>query len=196
MSEDQMKPCPFCGGEAERIDIPTDDEMDENAGGSCIQCNRCAASTALHFDRKENLISSWNDRVVDRSGNEFVKRLRDRALLAREEDTATALGDALHFEEAAERLNALTARVAELEAENERLRGGLLEHVTDNLWNAYHSGIVRDGAWTDGGMTDAKRLRRELGLDHPGHHDAEMIEASIPELAAKLVERAALEPEA
>lgn len=117
MSEDRMKPCPFCGGEAERIDIPTDDEMDENAGGSCIQCNRCAASTALHFDRKENLVSSWNDRVVDRSGNEFVKRLRDRALFAREEDTATATSDALHFEEAAERLNALTARVAELEDE-------------------------------------------------------------------------------
>ena len=57
-----LKPCPFCGGEAERIDIPAEHDDIENAGASCIQCSRCAASTALHFDRKENLESSWNDR--------------------------------------------------------------------------------------------------------------------------------------
>lgn len=67
-----LAPCPFCGGEAERIDIPTvgsDPELggDPNAGGSCISCKRCAASTALHFDRKENLYSSWNDRAASRS---------------------------------------------------------------------------------------------------------------------------------
>lgn len=66
-----LAPCPFCGGEAERIDIPTvgsDPELggDPNAGGSCISCKRCAASTALHFDRKENLYSSWNDRAASR----------------------------------------------------------------------------------------------------------------------------------
>lgn len=71
-----LEPCPFCGGEAERIDIPTvgsDPDLggDPNAGGSCIQCKRCTASTALHFDRKENLYSSWNDRmagVAEQSG--------------------------------------------------------------------------------------------------------------------------------
>ena len=57
-----LKPCPFCGGEAERIDIPAEHDDIENAGASCIQCSRCVASTALHFDRKENLESSWNDR--------------------------------------------------------------------------------------------------------------------------------------
>lgn len=65
----ELLPCPFCGGEAERIDIPTvgsDPELggDPNAGGSCIQCKQCTASTALHFDRKENLYSSWNDRAA------------------------------------------------------------------------------------------------------------------------------------
>lgn len=65
----ELLPCPFCGGEAERIDIPTvgsDPELggDPNAGGSCIQCKQCTASTALHFDRKENLYSSWNTRVA------------------------------------------------------------------------------------------------------------------------------------
>ena len=57
-----LKPCPFCGGEAERIDIPAEHDDIENAGASYIQCSRCVASTALHFDRKENLESSWNDR--------------------------------------------------------------------------------------------------------------------------------------
>ncbi len=33
--------------------------------------------------------------------NDIVARLRERARLAREENTATALGDAIHFEEAA-----------------------------------------------------------------------------------------------
>ena len=57
----KLRPCPFCGGDAERIDVPDEDE--ENAGGSCIQCKQCAASSALHFDRKENLYSSWNERA-------------------------------------------------------------------------------------------------------------------------------------
>lgn len=63
---EELKPCPFCGGNAERLDVPDEDDVDGgvNAGGSCIQCVRCAASTALHFDRKENLVSSWNSRAA------------------------------------------------------------------------------------------------------------------------------------
>lgn len=41
-----------------------EDEGD-NFGGSCIECASCGASTALHFDRKENLYSSWNERVAE-----------------------------------------------------------------------------------------------------------------------------------
>lgn len=55
-----LKPCPFCGGEAERVDI----DDGECAGGSYIRCIRCNAGTAVHFDRKEQLYSSWNDRKV------------------------------------------------------------------------------------------------------------------------------------
>lgn len=67
MGEVKLLPCPFCGGEPERIDVPYEDDVDGgmNAGGSCIQCKRCAASTGLHFDRKENLYSSWNERAKD-----------------------------------------------------------------------------------------------------------------------------------
>jgi Lar family restriction alleviation protein len=60
----ELLPCPFCGGEAKRFDIEEREDV-ENAGASFITCTRCDASTALHFDRKENLLSSWNDRVVD-----------------------------------------------------------------------------------------------------------------------------------
>lgn len=58
-----LLPCPFCGGEAERVDC--DDPRNE--GGSCISCTKCGASSAVHFDRKEGLLSSWNERTNDRT---------------------------------------------------------------------------------------------------------------------------------
>lgn len=58
MSNEQLLPCPFCGGEAERLDL----EDEPNCGGSCISCKCCGACSAVHFDRKENLYSSWNSR--------------------------------------------------------------------------------------------------------------------------------------
>lgn len=54
-----LLPCPFCGGTAERIEI---EEPGDNFGGTCIGCQRCGACGPVHFDRKENLVSSWNDR--------------------------------------------------------------------------------------------------------------------------------------
>lgn len=67
-----LLPCPFCGGVAERVDNgPTQKQVayahswgdDVDDGGSFIHCTRCDASSAIHYDRKENLVSSWNDRV-------------------------------------------------------------------------------------------------------------------------------------
>jgi len=55
-----LKPCPFCGGEAERIDI----EDGEDAGGSCIACRSCQASSNVEFGRKENFVSNWNRRSM------------------------------------------------------------------------------------------------------------------------------------
>ena len=57
--EEALEPCPFCGGEASRQDLTDDD----NAGGSCIACDSCGASSPVHFDRKENLYDSWNRRA-------------------------------------------------------------------------------------------------------------------------------------
>ncbi len=49
-----LKPCPFCGGEPHKA---------EADGGGYIHCLSCNASTAIHYDRQENLESAWNQRV-------------------------------------------------------------------------------------------------------------------------------------
>jgi Lar family restriction alleviation protein len=54
-----LEPCPFCGGEAEELYL----EDEDNFGGSVISCKKCGASSPVHFDRKTNLHSSWNDRA-------------------------------------------------------------------------------------------------------------------------------------
>jgi Lar family restriction alleviation protein len=59
--------CPFCGGEAKRHDIESREDID-NAGASYIECEGCGACTQLHFERKENLVSSWNDRISNHGG--------------------------------------------------------------------------------------------------------------------------------
>lgn len=59
-AHEELKPCPFCGGRADRIDI----EDGENAGGSCIACETCGASGAVEFEFKENFISNWNRRAA------------------------------------------------------------------------------------------------------------------------------------
>lgn len=69
---DALKPCPFCGGEPERLEL----EDAENFGGSVICCKSCGASSPVHFDRKENLRDSWNRRSspVAAIGEEMVQR--------------------------------------------------------------------------------------------------------------------------
>ncbi|MBO9717475.1 MAG: Lar family restriction alleviation protein [Pseudoxanthomonas sp.] len=58
----ELLPCPFCGGEPERIDFGPEDA--ENAGGSCIACTRCQSSGPVEFGYKENFVSTWNRRAA------------------------------------------------------------------------------------------------------------------------------------
>lgn len=58
---DELKPCPFCGGEAKRFTIPNDEFG--NDGGDVIECTICGASSHVEFGSKENLNSHWNTRA-------------------------------------------------------------------------------------------------------------------------------------
>lgn len=60
--------CPFCGGEAERIDFGPG--AGENEGGSCIACRRCQASGPVEFGFKENFVANWNRRAALRAAPE------------------------------------------------------------------------------------------------------------------------------
>lgn len=64
----ELRPCPFCGGEAERIDFGPG--AGENEGGSCIACRRCQASGPVEFGFKENFIANWNRRAAVRAAPE------------------------------------------------------------------------------------------------------------------------------
>jgi hypothetical protein len=69
MEPGELRPCPFCGGDAERVDIPeacseNDLSGEPNAGGSFIRCVKCDACTSLEFGRKETLEERWNSRFI------------------------------------------------------------------------------------------------------------------------------------
>lgn len=64
--ETMLKPCPFCGGEPEIIHI----DEGENAGGSCVCCTKCQASSNVEFEFKENFVSNWNRRSTPSTRDE------------------------------------------------------------------------------------------------------------------------------
>ena len=51
-----LKPCPFCGGEAEYI-------------GDCemvrVECNICGANTSGWWDEPEDAAQDWNRRIKE-----------------------------------------------------------------------------------------------------------------------------------
>ena len=57
---DKLKPCPFCGGEAELYE-------DDCSSKFYVCCEACGCSTALHW-REEYVIEVWNRRVEENGG--------------------------------------------------------------------------------------------------------------------------------
>lgn len=56
-----LKACPFCGGEAERVTL----KDEENFNGDVIVCQSCNSCSAVMFGEKEGLVDIWNSRVED-----------------------------------------------------------------------------------------------------------------------------------
>jgi hypothetical protein len=76
---------------------------------------------------------------------------------------------------------ALEARLAELEAENARLREALVKEREANLWKAYGEGFENNGRWTHMRMADGEWLARECGFDPTlPDYDANEVKAAIP----------------
>lgn len=64
--DDQLKPCPFCGAEAEIITLAGED--DQGMGAQCVQCtsSACGAASGLIYplmdDVTDLLYEHWNKR--------------------------------------------------------------------------------------------------------------------------------------
>lgn len=121
MSTDLLD-CPFCGGEAERVDNgPTKAELqnalswggDVDDGGLFIRCKSCDASTALHFDRKENLLSSWNRRAFLKRRQLAVHLAALDSIALREMSSTVALGQAELWREYLARADGLLSFISE-----------------------------------------------------------------------------------
>jgi len=72
----------------------------------------------------------WPEQRWGAKMTNIVERLRERAAVARSESNGTALGDAVHFEEAAariERLEAVLARLLSYLADEKLRKSGLVE---------------------------------------------------------------------
>jgi Lar family restriction alleviation protein len=58
----KLKPCPFCGGKAEKVEVTEP----SNVGGYVVQCRDCEASTRVWFPIKDSvdhiLAEAWNKR--------------------------------------------------------------------------------------------------------------------------------------
>jgi Lar family restriction alleviation protein len=66
VSEQSLKPCPFCGGAAQFQSIPNEDGNPQ-AGGEYVECSQCQSCTNLVFplmdDVKRELAGRWNRRA-------------------------------------------------------------------------------------------------------------------------------------
>ncbi len=88
---------------------------------------------------------------------------------------------------AAWNIRADLAQVA-AQAEVERLRTLLVEERTENLWNAYNTGLTRDGVWTHMLMSDGEWLADECGFDcREANFPDDAIREAIPRAALRVL---------
>lgn len=56
----ELKPCPFCGGEADFDTFESDDDVFD----FMVKCTRCFAST-YYEETKEKAAAEWNERYYE-----------------------------------------------------------------------------------------------------------------------------------
>lgn len=78
MSEIKLKPCPFCGGDAEFVAVITGTDGDgELTGKYKIRCKKCGGSGSIHpfwcfvrflyvdnSEEEQKAIDAWNTRTI------------------------------------------------------------------------------------------------------------------------------------
>ena len=60
----ELKPCPFCGGEAFVTEYLYSCDPTSRATTHAVECNGCHTTT-FEFDSKEEAIEAWNRRAED-----------------------------------------------------------------------------------------------------------------------------------
>lgn len=93
-----LKPCPFCGGEAKVCD-----DIEYTVGGYWIECKDCHIQTPSKINGKEAVINYWNTRKP----MEAVVAELEKYMKASEKDyvlfqLTSALGEMRAFEKAIE----------------------------------------------------------------------------------------------
>ena len=81
-------------------------------------------------------------------------------------------------------------RAREAEGKLANLRAALKDSITENVWAAYAAGIIQNGEWWEGGMSDAEWLARELGLSGSNHYPVDEVTDKFEVLVECLLARA------
>ena len=63
MAENELLPCPFCGGEAELVHWTNQLSWNTNYGIQCTTCKIMIDSAHSYFHTAEEAITAWNRRV-------------------------------------------------------------------------------------------------------------------------------------
>lgn len=102
---DKLKPCPFCGGEA---------EIEDMKGEYSVICNTCFGASDI-CETKEETIAAWNRRhetTINEEYNHLLKRLEKEGLPISHEQKKIA--EAMNITEMIEEKNNVMQRLEDL----------------------------------------------------------------------------------
>lgn len=131
--------------------------LPEGMCGQSMGCNAASICLCSHIEDQRELLTEAADEIA-----------RLYSLARANNDLARRYAD----------------EIASLRARVEALEAALASEREDNLWNAYHSGHVKDGEWDHMCMSDGEWLAHECGFNVKDRRIADAdIRAAIPEAA-------------